>query len=126
MITAEQAHIIFDIYREFGIGTQWFDPKAVYPNWMNKTAIGILDDLFNAGLAERKKDSTRFRLTKLALKAYDEWAQADRFEKMRRVHYRRYSGGTCSVVIMVTGPIEQARLEQVLSQDPDYMGISMV
>ncbi len=125
-ISAEQAHVIFDIYRDFGIGTQWFDPKAIYPNWMNKTAIGILDDLFNAGMAERKKDSTRYRLKELALKAYDEWAQADRFKKLRRVWFKSALGGTCSTLITVTGPIEQVNLETVLAGDPDFMGISMV
>ncbi len=125
-ITAEQAHIIFDVYREFGIGTQWFDPKAVYPTWMKEAARTILGDLFDAGLVERKNGGARFRLTERALDAYDRWAHTDRFDRLRRVHYRSCNGGTCSVEIVVTGPIEQARLERVLSQDPDYMGISMV
>ena len=134
MITAEQAHVIFDIYRELGIGLQWFNPKALYSNGFHlclppaqagEAERAAIDELVQSGLLEQNKNKS-VRLTERALHAYDEWVQARRFERMRRVWFKSGLGGACSVLITVTGPIEQARLEKIMAGDPDFMGISMV
>lgn len=125
-ISAEQARIVLDITREYGIGLEWFNPRTIYPFGMDEPAQKALDGLLEMGLAEHTGKQSRIRLTKQALEAYDRWAQGDRLNKLRRVHFKSCGGGTCSTVIVVTGPIEQAKLEQALSRDPDYLGISMV
>jgi len=125
VISAEQAHVIFDIYRELGLGFQWFNPKALYSNGFHEAERAAIDELVQSGLLEQNKNKS-VRLTERALHAYDEWVQARRFERMRRVWFKSGLGGTCSVLITVTGPIEQARLEKIMAGDSDFMGISMV
>lgn len=124
MISTEQARVIYELYKERGVRYEWFAPDYVYPKELDQPARAALAELVAAKLVEQ--EGQNMRLTHVALRSYDEWALYPKTSKLRKVIFRSALGGTCSTMITVTGQIEVIKLEQILREDPEYVGMEMV